>query len=470
MLNKKLLAAAVAASFTMTANAAVNLNTGAGSVTVATDSVAYKTAAALGDVALSNGAAPDVDVLAGFSVATGISRFVRIDLTNATFAAAVPAGALTLQTDADAGVTAPGVTSTVAKDGQIGDSSVVLEITVADEDLAQDDTVRFTMPNITSTGGDISVQYRLYETGVSAVNGDNLTLVSTTNTAVAFDTVTVSEFATATNATATAESSFTKYDTTPANVISDTLASLATIDFSTVLDVNTALAPNGDVVDTLAEVLDADQTLTITGEFGFGDFFISSAANCGTPILAEVAGGGAAAFTTYTATTITVDNFDGVTNDSWYFCNQVDGTETILDQATNVSFNLADDNLTDEGGQTNYNTATVQVPLLTTFDGYNQRFFLTNNGGSDAPYEFTFTTESGVTVNALAGATGTIPAGEMIVIKSRDIVELTGSTRVNATIQIQAPAAQIEALTQTVTLGDGNGQTDTVVLTAVDPS
>ena len=93
--------------------------------------------------------------------------------------------------------------------------------------------------------------------------------------------------------------------------------------------------------------------------------------------------------------------------------------------------------VTDEMGSVIYDSITVDVPFMSTFTDYKQRFHLTNNGPTAATYMFEFTPEVGTTVNAGAAASGVIPAGASIVVQTADIIaSFDGRSRTAALLHI----------------------------------
>jgi len=177
-MKKTLLALAVAA---LSANAfAVDLNaTPSNAVNYASE---IKLPAVLSDTAAN---ALDVTVQLGFSATANVKRYVRFDLTNAQFETPVAAADLTTtaiktaavadDTDTPEDETAPAVlvalSPSVAVGGTKGSTYVVVEIT-PDATLANTAALQFALANINATGGDASIQYRLYETGVDAAAGN----------------------------------------------------------------------------------------------------------------------------------------------------------------------------------------------------------------------------------------------------------------------------------------------------------
>lgn len=152
--------AAVLAALSSGASAVVNLDDGTGSVNYASQLVVA------GTTALTGGAA-DVSSTLGFGVSNGQTRFIRYDLTNAKFKAAVVPGDLT----------GPASTKTVAQGGAAGDSFVIFQIS-ATADVPQTQTVTFASGSgastglvIQSAGSAVQMAYSLYEDAPSAAAG-----------------------------------------------------------------------------------------------------------------------------------------------------------------------------------------------------------------------------------------------------------------------------------------------------------
>ncbi|HAT1545885.1 hypothetical protein [Aeromonas hydrophila] len=123
----------------------------------------------------------DVDFPLGFSATAGVKRYVRFDLTNAVFQTAVAKTDLTAVTTPASLVPA---NNSVSVGGAAGDKFVVIEITPAAA-IANTETMKLALADIKVLGGDATVQYRLYETGVDAAAGSANTLASKSGTLVA---------------------------------------------------------------------------------------------------------------------------------------------------------------------------------------------------------------------------------------------------------------------------------------------
>jgi hypothetical protein len=113
---------------------------------------------------------------------------------------------------------------------------------------------------------------------------------------------------------------------------------------------------------------------------------------------------------------------------------------------------LIDDNgdgvLKQDLGSIIYDTMSVDVPFLSSFDKYRQRFHLTNYGPTPAKYKFVFTSEEGVTVTGGAKAEGVIPANGHLVVQADDILGTITDTvasrkRTGASLQIGAEKQDI---------------------------
>jgi hypothetical protein len=79
-------------------------------------------------------------------------------------------------------------------------------------------------------------------------------------------------------------------------------------------------------------------------------------------------------------------------------------------------------------GSVIYDSITVDVPFMSTFTDYVQRFHLTNAGPTDASYMFTLINESGKEAAVLlenGKSSGVIPANSSIVVQAKDVFEFT---------------------------------------------
>jgi hypothetical protein len=105
---------------------------------------------------------------------------------------------------------------------------------------------------------------------------------------------------------------------------------------------------------------------------------------------------------------------------------------------------------------------TMHIPFVSTWEGYNHRFMIVNNGPA-ATYEFTFKSEDGIIAEGGAMASGTLPMGTTH-LRASDIVMLTGGSRTAATFTAVAQKKHIEM--SSVLATRDNGATDLSILMA----
>jgi hypothetical protein len=213
------------------------------------------------------------------------------------------------------------------------------------------------------------------------------------------------------------------------------------------------------VGDILADTND----LAITGDFSWAvDVELNAAAGCpGGGIDADVGfDGTGASFTGVSAANMVLN--------PWYVCATADTTTPIPAGSYTGAIDLdgqAGYTPTDGAtgtGEITRNGTVYNINYMTTYSGYNQRIYLTNEGSEAVPYAITFTPEAGVTVTAGIDATGIIPAGETIVLKAVDVATISGGTRTAAKVTVNGQNTVIRGATQSVNLSDGT--TDTVYL------
>lgn len=102
----------------------------------------------------------------------------------------------------------------------------------------------------------------------------------------------------------------------------------------------------------------------------------------------------------------------------------------------------------------------VHIPYLTTYEGYNHRITITNRGSRDTTYTMSFKPEANVTATPGSAASGTVAAGETMVISATDAVTLEGGSRTHATITMPMSPNLLDVSTTLV-----NRETRTAVVT-----
>lgn len=446
MMNKKILAVALATVFSTNALAVQSLQNPTVAVVIASE---FVTSAPTLDVTnlsgendsrANTGSDLDISSTYGFSIGAGTSKYLRIELTNATFLSQVLA--------ADFLPANSGESFSVSAQGAPGDDFVIIEVAAGASDVNQSDVWNFAAPSYEISQTDTaSVLYTLHDTAADAVN-DESPLATENGLLANVAAVTSGVFTTPLDSTATVASAFKAFDSSISDAVSATIGLVGSIDTDLFITGAGFLA-NGDVVIP-SDLVTAGQDVTFTGDMSFGDWSTATAADCvenATPLLGEDADG---------ADPLTVADVTA----ELFLCVTVDTSE-IINKGSYSAFLVTDD-LTNAIGVISYDTTSIEVPYLTTFSGYNQRLYMTNTSGSDAAYSITFVAEGVTVVTPLAAASGIIPKGEMIALKARDIVQLDNRTRTSAVIEVELVDEDVTATTQSVNIDDGS--TDTTVL------
>lgn len=271
---------------------------------------------------LADSVAKDLDVTfkLGFSATAGVKRYVRVDLTNAVFETAVAKADLDLTTPVPADLDP--TTNSVSVGGTKGDSYVVIEISPL-KNLANDTKLTLALANVKALGGDASVQYRLYETGVDAAAGSANTLAVKSGKLFGFKS--------GVTAKVTVKGADNKIDVTQESkyfdgAVADNATAVGTISIATTADV---LAKNGIAV-TLADLIDTAK-LEVAGDFSAG--------------LKDADGklvAGAAVFTSAAAATVAANKaefaFNPAANTGGTLTYTVDGKTAIEAQDMTVKF------------------------------------------------------------------------------------------------------------------------------------
>ena len=448
MINKKLLAASVAAAFTLNANATIDL-----SASPADASINYSSEAVITTQVQTNGLITivsgtnelHVSAPIGFALPVSTSRFVRFDLTNGEFETSIVSGDLTVDGAATASMTATKLTG-----GDTGDTSIIFQIDTDNVDaIATADTLTLVIGDLNiSASADVSVNYTIHADLATAIS-DSGALSAETASTVGFSNA-VSGGVTipgAPKALVTAD-----FTTFTGNATFSVIGEVTPANYVTAGTFNPA---DGTAV-IAATLLDLSQALVFAGDFSFGTWTTATAVDCTT--------GGAALTLNTDKTTATSAATVDVTAADLYLCVD-NATNPVTINRGSYSVTLVDNEITGSLGTITYDTTSVAIPYLTTFTDYNQRIYLINSSSAAANYSTRFLSEADVTVTPGTKATGIIPAGEMIAIKARDLVTLSGKTRTSATIEIEAAQAAITATSQTVNTPTGGTDTTALVVT-----
>jgi hypothetical protein len=462
MLNKKILAVAVAASFSFNAAAAVTMATGVGALPIATESYPAATTA----ITLNGVAQMDlVSVVGAAYTAGGDKVFYRYELTNATFGDQIIAGDF-VRTGTD---TNANVAITVEFGGAPTDSFVVISITDADDNFLAADVTTLDIDDldVTAAGTAVTAIRKVYIGSDAAINASNdigtpfNTVTSNYISFVSGRTGSISA-APAAEVTALVANGFTTYDIANVATTTDTLTNLGAIDIAGAGSrTATAVASDDLLAIAAADVFDINQVVTLAGDFSFGTFSLNDAANCGGNIRTLTLPTLPLAQTS--ATTATAD-FTGA---QWYLCSNIGDENTFVTATDKVpkvtsayTFTLGDDALTGNLGTIGYDTTSIKIDYVTINPEYAQKIFLVNTGSGAASFTTSFTLEAGSTA---AAGSGSVAAGAMVTIKASDFMTVTGTAlRGSAVIEIEATTANVQATTQIINLTTKD--TDTITL------
>ncbi len=422
-------------------------------VVIAAESVSVGTTG-VDTVGVGEATALDVQGQLGIGVAGSDQVFLRFDWTDAELAEDLALGSIVV-TDATGGT----IGSTSLTDGQTGDSSAIFGVTADGDGFSQ--TSGFVLDVGTSGIGlaasSSDVRVRVFETQTNAINETLALTDQSLANAVSLQSALTISFSSQT-ATAEVTEDFLEFT----SGVTGTLGFLTVAaNTNLVADSTTGFQAISDFDDLVST--GTSSTVTYTGDFSFATasgFFLGTGPSCATssPGLSV---------DTSTFATATADLVDANTN---ALCVTVDGANETIPEASYDAAVVAVHDVTssspnstsDSGtvGEIDRNGTTVEVAYVTTFTDYNQRILINSRHPVDVPYTITFSSEDGVTTSALPAASGTLTAGENLVLRARDVVAITGGTRCAATVTVVAPSNNISVATTQVNLADGG--TDTV--------
>lgn len=321
------------------------------------------------------------------------------------------------------------------------------------------------------TSGDSQIRYRLFETATQAVNatdaldGNDDLKDSGVKTFTTVGTGLTGNVFVPNDVRSLLEDEFKLFEASSGP--STTLANLGYIDLDRINNGPGVMTPNGVlapltgvqvVASDLITTANENYTVAFEGKFEFGDWTLDTAADCSTSTTADLDESlDPVAVAVSAATLLGSDH---------YLCVEVDGSEIIEKGGYSASITSADGSsvsLSGDLGEISYDTITIEVPYLTTFNNYTQRIILRNTSNTPADFTITFDTETGTVANTTGKLTGgTIPANGVFIAKATEFVTFEGNTRGSATIEVEGLEQNIQAAVQTV----GNGSTDTVILNA----
>ena len=404
-----LLSAAVAALFAAGANAQVVLPSSSPTVTASTATV-YASEISNNTVIGTTGIT--VNTILGIGTSINQDRYVKISLSNATFASAVTNANLVGANVA--GLGPANITPTVSFGGAAGATSVIFQITTpAGANI--NDGLSFNMVggvNIASTASTIGVTYEVYEFLAQAQEGKPFLYAKSGNVATFTPTYVFRNNATP-NPTqvATAISGFKNFNFGSAGsaATAANAAVVGRVDLATVAEPGKLV--NGTTNASIATVLAnaTNSQVTVTGDFS------AAAANTSVTLGATVANGGTA-FTTSTAV-FNINGSAGLTNSAiGYVVNGTTAVPAISYAATLAPRGATGyTNVTSSGpittGSITRDGVQFESPWVTATTGYISRFFLLQTSGSTITWNAVVRNVNGAVTGGTL--TGTLESGKL---------------------------------------------------------
>lgn len=473
MLSRKTLGVAGAAILgsvallaTNTASAVINLDTGAGGVTVAKETLLDNEVTTVSDVTYYNVGATagnlNIAVKQGISLPTNATVFYRFELGNMVFTAdsAIASGTLTSSNSSapTMALVAGGTVNTnfaVYSVGEAGLAADTLTLAVADISVRSD-----------AAG---SVKLMIYRESLDATIGAGSTLLPPVMVAEAVRVVDgLEESGSSRESVADVETGFTKFTGT-----SSSSASIGGVQIrptpGVALQSGQAITSTNQLVGDSDDSVTGDNNVDVTfkGDFSEHMFTVSLMRDCtGTAV--------ASALNAAKTELVAQPNLeDDSVMDTFYLCIQVAEKNTMplptgdymatvaYGDLANAKFGRADQTVTI--GSIGRDGTTVYIPYLVTDDRYNQRIVIVNRASKDADYSMTFTSEDGIMADPGMAASGTLAANSTTVLRTADVVTITGGPphRASGMMSIVSTPGNISVATnQTTKMG---GSTDTVV-------
>ena len=439
--------AAVAALGQLPAHAAVNLNTGAGSLTYATETLT--TTIDVSGETYHVLAAPSSGRLSftaevGRAVAGGETIQVRFNLGNMVFAGS------TVPTLAIAGASAATVTS--LSGGAEGDANARFSVTAgASEPIAATAVMTLTVR---------ALGVLVDQAGTARVG------TRVTGPFVGTDDVIAFRVASGLRETVVPASPVVKFADGFRSFAGELVASVGHLLVGPPPGTGAArvFAAGNSAPASLENTLSAtasDSTVTFSGELGFtNDVFLSDTADCGTKDEEGIVNSSNDAWVAV--------NLAAVNNK--HLCIEVDGVNSIPETTgyqaavsyggiASAAFPPGDANLV--LGKVIRDGTTVTFPFVTIDPSVNFRFVLTNTGSEPVPYSFDFTTPAETDAEVQPRAKGTLAANSTLILRSTHVVRLSGARPYTAaTLVLDAPRDNLEI--SSIQLSRADGSTDTV--------
>jgi len=449
---------AVAASVVVTGGAfAINIASTSGALTYASEQ-AYSAAASMAPISASTPL--------GFGISPGVTRFIRVDVGNGTFAAAASSVFNPVAATPASVTSAPGSgglavpvgfgSSQLVSGGLSGGSFAIFQVAGSwNGGQSPSDIVSFTLPPLvpTSTGSDVTTTYQLYETAGAAVNNTaNTSLFSATGSAAKFASG-LSVTVTPAIAQATVSTAYKLWSTGASHV------ALGTVLVGAKSGVKNRAGNDASVGDFINIT---GNSLVVTGDFtamAASGVFLGDTSCAASGPVATVNSASTAATIAFAASTASMP-FTSAT-----LCYRVNNSTPILagtySVAPSLSFlssglsNTTQPTASSIGSVTRDGT-TLQAPYIQTT--HKIRFVLTNTGATSAPY--TAVTTAGPTnsttdpTNTVTSqiAAGTIPPNGQSIIETTALPIFSNANQPRGFVvfTVAAPSTAIKGVYQLV--------------------
>lgn len=522
MLNKKILAVAIAAAMSHSALAAVNIDASYDGTTQSAVNFAQELAWGQDPVLVQNGSTPlNATAELRFTIAQGTSRYIRYDLSN---------GAV-FNTDPTLDWTNEGLSdprARIARGGE-GESFVIFELTAEDEvvteDIPEDIQIILEVDEVLlPVSGTTDIVFRLYEDVIDAIssvatndlNSEDQVITYARSPFALLGSGVTGDFSDANDNTASVDTEFTRFlgDAAAVDAVATWDGASVSAETANVgtIDVDQLAATGFFNLDgnplTGADIVGTDPVVTFRGDFSFGEWTVhevtttADAACTEAPtsraytmnaakdsITMSFAGAQSVLETTDYVLCVDVAALDPTRDDvivanpsleDPYTANRIRKGQYYADLAWNpvtpvsvYDWVEADgamgSTFTNMLGYIHYDTITVEIPYLTNLSTYNQRVVIVNDGPTDASYVVEFIAEEGYTATGGSQASGSVTAGTTSVLRGSNILDSVSNgtstrTRSAAKLYIDGKDDDIQVMIQTVNMN--TGATDTEVLNA----
>jgi len=396
----------------------------------------------------------DVTSKLGIGLAVNQKIYVKVSLTNAKFNAAVAT--------TDLAVTSASVDTasvdTIAQGGNVGDTYAIFSVSPATGDaFAVSDTATLTLNALQVNGSDVTVTVTTYDSVASAVAGTNVLYTASAKT-LTFPTDGATAATSSVNTvTASVNALFKNFIV--GGPASGTTAQLASL-FTTV---NSYADLTGAPI-TLASVANlANSTVTFHGDFSVGAWSVNGMGTVPLTVSADKQSATVALSSVVDGTGAPVNpNLVVVENGTTQIPKATYTADVTFAAPTGGAFGAVAAVMGQAAGTITRDGTTVLVPFVNINPDYNQKIIIVNRSAADAALTLTnLVPDAAATASSITATTINLPAGKQSVLKTTDLVSITGSAKGAVTLNIAAPSSKIDVLFQST---NAQGAQNTVLL------